>query len=184
MPPAPQGGPPPTARDPRNAPPTVRNAVRLMFVLAALGVIGLIIVFADKDALRTAVAKANPSDDTTQIDNAVNTAVTVGAVIGIVLIVLYVLLALQVRKGKNWARIVTWVLAGLGVLGGRHQPGAAAGRAHQGRSGCRAGALHRVDRAAGPATEQRILPQADVRVLSQAPVAYGDVALPMPSSPL
>ncbi len=118
MPPAPQGGPPPTARDPRNAPPTVRNAVRLMFFLAALGVIGLIIVFADKDALRTAVAKANPSDDTTQIDNAVNTAVTVGAVIGIVLIVLYVLLALQVRKGKNWARIVTWVLAGLGVLGG------------------------------------------------------------------
>ena len=38
--------------------------------------------------------------------------------IGIILIVLYVLLALQVRKGKNWARIVTWVLAGLGALGG------------------------------------------------------------------
>jgi hypothetical protein len=28
-----------------------------------------------------------------------------------------VLLAMQVRKGKNWARIVTWVFAGLGVLG-------------------------------------------------------------------
>jgi hypothetical protein len=37
-------------------------------------------------------------------------------VIGIVFIVLYVLLALQVRKGRNWARIVTWVLAALGVL--------------------------------------------------------------------
>jgi uncharacterized membrane protein (DUF485 family) len=118
MPPAPQGGPPPTARDPRSAPSTVQNAVRLMFVLAALGVIGLIIVFADKDALRKAVEDANPNYDTTQLDNAVNTGVTVGAVIGIVLIVLYVLLALQVRKGKNWARIVTWVLAGLGVLGG------------------------------------------------------------------
>ena len=28
------------------------------------------------------------------------------------------LLAIQVRKGKNWARIVTLVLAGLGVLFG------------------------------------------------------------------
>jgi hypothetical protein len=32
--------------------------------------------------------------------------------------VLYILLALQVGKGKNWARIVTWVLASLGVLSG------------------------------------------------------------------
>lgn len=115
MPPAPQDGPPPQARDPRSAPSTVRNAVRLMFVLAALG---LIIVFANKDALRTAIADANPGYNTTQLDNAVNAGVTIGAVIGIVLIVLYLLLALQVRKGKNWARIVTWVLAGLGVLGG------------------------------------------------------------------
>src|ERR1700759_942582 len=64
MPPAPQGGPPPAAaRDPRNAPSTVRNAVRLMLVLAALGVIGLIIVFADKSALRKAIEDANPSYD-------------------------------------------------------------------------------------------------------------------------
>src|SRR5690349_9647456 len=114
MPPAPQGGPPPVPRDPRAAPSTVRNAVRVMFVLAALGLIGLIIVFANKDALRTAIRDANPGYDTTQLDNAVNVGVTIGAVIGVVLIVLYVLLALQVRKGKNWARIVTWVLAGLG----------------------------------------------------------------------
>jgi hypothetical protein len=117
MPPAPQGGPPPAGRDPRSAPSTVRNAVRLMFVLAALGLIALIIVFANKNELRKAIADANPGYDTTQLDNAVNVGITIGAVIGIVLIVLYVLLALQVRKGKNWARIVTWVLAGLGVLG-------------------------------------------------------------------
>lgn len=29
---------------------------------------------------------------------------------------LYVVLALQVRQAKNWARITTWVIAGLGVL--------------------------------------------------------------------
>ena len=116
MPPAPQGGPPP-ARDPRNAPPTVQNAVRLMFGLAVLSLIALIVVFADKSSLRKAIEDANPSYDSSQIDTAVNTAFAVGAVIGIVLVVLYVLLALQVRKGKNWARIVTWVLSGLGALG-------------------------------------------------------------------
>ncbi|HEY8300803.1 MAG TPA: hypothetical protein VIG48_02790 [Jatrophihabitans sp.] len=116
MPPAPQGGQP-VAKDPHNAPSTVQNAVRLMFVLAALGLIALIVVFADKSALRKAIQDANPSYDTSKIDTAVNTAFAVGAVIGVVLVVLYVLLALQVRKGKNWARIVTWVLSGLGALG-------------------------------------------------------------------
>ncbi len=116
MPPAPQGGQP-VAKDPRNAPPTVQNAVRLMIGLAVLGLIALIIVFADKSALRDAIRKANPGYDTSRIDSAVNTAIAVGAIVGVVLVVLYVLLALQVRKGKNWARIVTWVLSGLGALG-------------------------------------------------------------------
>ena len=118
MPPAPQGGGPrPGAKDPSTAPSTVQNAVRLMFVLAALGIVGVIIVFADKSSLRKAIEDANSSYTTSQIDDAVNTAIAVGAVIAVVLIVLYILLALQVRKGKNWARVVTWVLAGLGVLG-------------------------------------------------------------------
>lgn len=118
MPPAPQGGTPVGRKDPRTAPSTVRGAVWIMFALAAFGLISLIVVFADKDALRKAIRDANTSYDTQHIDTAVNTAVTIAVVIGLVLLVLYVLLALQVRKGKNWARIVTWVLAGLGVLGG------------------------------------------------------------------
>ncbi len=36
--------------------------------------------------------------------------------VGLIFIVLYVRLALQVRKGKNWARIGKWVLAAFGVL--------------------------------------------------------------------
>lgn len=117
MPPAPQGGPPPRGKDPRTAPSTVRGAVGIMIVIAVLALIGLIVVIADKGALRTAIEKANRSFDSSQIDSAVNTAVTVAVVIGLILIVLFLLLARQVRKGKNWARIVTWVVAGLGVLG-------------------------------------------------------------------
>lgn len=117
MPPAPHGGVPVGPKDPRTAPPTVRRAVVIMFVLAALSLLGLIIVVADKSALRKAIEDANTSYDSQQINDAVNAAVTIAVVIGLILIVLYLLLALQVRKGKNWARIVTWVFAGLGVLG-------------------------------------------------------------------
>jgi hypothetical protein len=43
-------------------------------------------------------------------------AVAIGVAFGVIFIVLYVLLALQVQKGKNWARIITWILAAFGVL--------------------------------------------------------------------
>ncbi|MDQ2748089.1 MAG: hypothetical protein M3Y44_00915 [Actinomycetota bacterium] len=112
------GEPPrgPVTRGPAPAP--VGNAVRLMFVRAAMGVLSLIALLATKDTLRKEVLKKNSGYSTQKLDDVVNAAVTIGIVIGLVFIVLYVLLALQVGKGKNWARIVTWVLAGLGVLSG------------------------------------------------------------------
>jgi len=103
--------PTPAAVDP--AP--VKTAVTLMFARAALTILGFLVGLTQQDALRTAVRKANPNVD---VDAAVKTALTVTIVLGIIFVVLYILLALQVRKGRNWARIVTWVVAGLGVLGG------------------------------------------------------------------
>jgi hypothetical protein len=105
-PPAPVGPPP----------SSVVNATRLMFVSAALGVIGLIVLLASKSSLRDQVAKKNPSYDAHKLDTVVNAAVAIGITFGVIFIVLYVLLALQVKKGKNWARIVTWILAALGVI--------------------------------------------------------------------
>ncbi|MFN2519076.1 MAG: hypothetical protein ABR604_08560 [Jatrophihabitantaceae bacterium] len=98
------------------APPSVINAVRLMFVRAALGVLSLIVLLATKNTLKKEIFKKNTSYDTSKLDDALNAAITIGVVIGLIFILLYVLLALQVRKGKNWARIVTWILAALGVL--------------------------------------------------------------------
>lgn len=112
------GEPPrgPVVRGPAPAP--VRNSVRLMLVQAGLSVLGFIVLLATKDTLRNEIAKKNTGYDTAKLDDVVNAAVSIGIVIGIVFTVLYVLLALQVGKGKNWARIVTWVLASLGVLAG------------------------------------------------------------------
>jgi nitrate reductase gamma subunit len=115
MTPEPFGGPDPVAPGP--APASVENAVRAMFARAALGIVGLIVLLATKSTLKERILEKNPSADAARVDTLLNSAVAIGTVVGLVFIVLYVLLALQVRKGKSWARIVTWVLAGLGVLG-------------------------------------------------------------------
>ena len=116
---APMPGEPPSSPVGRGpAPEPVANAVRLMFVRAALGVLGVLLVLATKTTLKSEIVKRNPTADSAKLDSLLNTALAVGVVIGLVFIVLYVLLALKVRDGRNWARIVTWVLAGLGVLGG------------------------------------------------------------------
>lgn len=116
MPAQPFGGPPPATTGPAPAP--VQNAVRLMFARAALSVLGVIAALATKDTLREDLRQRNPGASADRLETLVNAAITIGIIVGIVFIVLYLLLALQVRKGKNWARIVTWVLAGLGVFGG------------------------------------------------------------------
>jgi hypothetical protein len=100
------------------APAPVTNAVRLMFVQAGLSVLGFIALLATKDSLRTEIRKHNTGYSQQKLDDVVNAAVTIGIVIGLIFTVLYILLALQVGKGKNWARIVTWVLASLGVISG------------------------------------------------------------------
>jgi hypothetical protein len=95
------------------APPTVQNAVRLMLLRSAVGVVSLIVLFATKDDLKKRILAKTP--DAT--NGTVNAALTVAAVFGILVLVFYVFLAFQVREGANWARIVTWVIAGLGILG-------------------------------------------------------------------
>jgi hypothetical protein len=89
-----------------------------MFVRAALGVISIVVTFATKSTLKKEILANNPTADQARLNSLLNTAITVGIVIGIVFLVLYVLLAIQVRSGKNWARIVTLVLAVLGAISG------------------------------------------------------------------
>jgi hypothetical protein len=98
-------------------PASVENAVRLMFVTALFSLIGIIVTLATKDDLRKRIRADNPGSDQARLDDLVNSAIAIAIVIAVVLLALYVALAFQVRKGKNWARIVTWVFAGLGVLG-------------------------------------------------------------------
>lgn len=110
MPPAPGG--------PVTPPAQVTNAVKLMFIRAAVSLLGLLTAFLLRDSLAEVIRRQNPAFDQQQIDAAVTVGLTISLVFGLVYLVLYVLLALQVQKGRSWARIVTLVLAGLSVVSG------------------------------------------------------------------
>jgi hypothetical protein len=112
------GDPYGTPAGPANPPNEVVRAVQLMFVRVALGVLNALLAFASADAIKDSIRENDPSLTPEQVDSAFAVAIGITVFFGLVFAALYVLLAIQVRKGKNWARIVTWVLAGLGVLGG------------------------------------------------------------------
>jgi Family of unknown function (DUF6264) len=97
-------------------PPSVHWASILMIVRVVLSVIGTVFLFTQIDQLiDDAVAKADPG--TTVDRDAVHTALIIGGVFALIISALLLWLALLVRQGKNWARIVALVLAGLSILG-------------------------------------------------------------------
>ena len=99
------------------APSSVLNAVRLMFVGAAIAVVAVIVAISTKSTIKSKIAAKNPDFDSQKLNTAVNVTIGSLVVFGIIVVVLFVWLALKVRKGRNWARIVTWVLSGIGILG-------------------------------------------------------------------
>lgn len=99
-------------------PSTVANAAKLMMLRAGLSLLGLLVLFGTKGSLKEQILKADPTLDTGRLDTALTVAIAAGIAIAVVFTALYVWLALQVRKGKSWARIVTLVLAVLSVLSG------------------------------------------------------------------
>jgi H+/Cl- antiporter ClcA len=101
----------------RPAPPTtVANAVWLMYARAALGLIGALAGYSTRDTLKDKIVAEHPEYDKAKVDQVLNAALVLGIAIAVIIAVLYVLLAIQVRNGKNWARIVTLVLAAFGLL--------------------------------------------------------------------
>jgi len=94
----------------------------LLIVMAAVGlgyaVATLVIVPGTVDRFRTAAGGAASSADVDGFVGVVWIGAALGAVLAVILFALYVVLALGLRRGSNAARIATWVIAVLGVLGG------------------------------------------------------------------
>jgi hypothetical protein len=111
---APQGqdwGAGPSA--PTERPATVKAGIGAFLANTVLGLLSSIVTFADFNSLvDTAARDAGVSPDS------VRTGILVGAVIGLIFLAAYLLVLWFAWQGRNWARIVLWVLGGLSVLSG------------------------------------------------------------------
>lgn len=104
----------PATRGPRPEP--VDLAVKLIWALIGLSVIGALVTFLLLDQI-VDQALADAGIDAALDADTVRSGALIGAVVGLVISVgLFALLAVFIGKGANWARITYTVLAGLGLL--------------------------------------------------------------------
>ena len=98
------------------APSPVMNAVKLMYVGAAVSTVSLIISVADIGGVKTAIKKAKPSWTPAQVNQYDRFLITVAIVSGVIGIGLWLWMARANNQGKNWARILSTVLFCLATL--------------------------------------------------------------------
>jgi hypothetical protein len=98
------------------APPSVVNAVKLMYTGAAISTVSLIISFIDIGGTKAAIRRARPSLTATQVNQLNTFIISLAIVSGLLGIALWLWMARANGQGKNWARIVSTVLFGLATL--------------------------------------------------------------------
>ena len=104
------GAPPP----PMERPSTVRIGIGAFVATLVLGLIASIVQLSDSSGFVDQIRDADPSIS----QSTAEAALTVAIVIGLLVVGLQALFIWFAWKGRNWARIVLFVLGGLGVAGG------------------------------------------------------------------
>lgn len=114
----PMSAPPPDqpGAEARGEPPSsIRTSVNLVWAVVAMSVLNALLTFVFIDDF---VATAMESQAAGVTEEAVRMSVIGGGVVAIIFAGLWVVLAIALRKGAGWARIVLTVLAGIGVVFG------------------------------------------------------------------
>jgi hypothetical protein len=114
--PYPSSGKPLTEAERPPAPPSVLNAVKLMYAGAAISTVSLIISLVDISGTKAAIKKARPDLTAAQVSQLNTFIIGLAIVSGLVGIALWLWMARANGQGKNWARIVSTVLFGLATL--------------------------------------------------------------------
>jgi hypothetical protein len=111
----PSSGKPPEAERPP-APPSVLNAVKLMYVGAAVSTVSLIISLAFIGSVKSTLRTEFPHYTTSQIDRAFGAFIAIAIISAGIGIGLWLWMAWANRQGKNWARITSSVLFAIETL--------------------------------------------------------------------
>jgi len=102
-------------------PATVRAGLGAFMATLILGLISSIVVFSQFDTILDAALAAqgtSAKDLGVDQDAFIRTVLIAGVVLGLVFAALQVMFIWFAWNGRNWARIVLWVLGGVGVLSG------------------------------------------------------------------
>jgi hypothetical protein len=106
------GAPPPMER-----PFAVRAGIGAFMANLILGVISSIVAFASIDTLVADALRAE-NVDVTISEDFLRSTVVVGYAVALVFVALQAMFIWFAWQGRNWARIVLWVLGGLSVVSG------------------------------------------------------------------
>ncbi len=98
------------------APQSVLNAVKLMYVGAAISTVSLVISLIDIGGTKDAIRKARPSLTAAQVNQLNTFIITLAIVSGVIGVALWLWMARANSQGRNWARITSSVLFGLATL--------------------------------------------------------------------
>jgi hypothetical protein len=94
-------------------PATLLNAIRLMLLRSAVSVIAAVVALVQWEDFKRRYLSENPDASASEA----SAQLTIATTLNLLILVFYVFLAFRIRKGVSWARIVTFVIAGLGILG-------------------------------------------------------------------
>jgi hypothetical protein len=113
--PYPSSGKPVEPEQP-SAPPAVLNAVKLMYIGAAVSTVSLVISLVNISGTKAAIRKARPTLTAAQVNQLNTFIITLAIVSGVIGIGLWLWMARANGQGRNWARILSTVLFGLATL--------------------------------------------------------------------
>jgi hypothetical protein len=98
-------------------PTTVRAGIGAFVASMLVGLISSAVTLADFDSVVDRALAAS-TQDPALTEDVLRTAISIGIVIGLVLLALNVMFLWFAWKGHNWARVVLWVLGGISVTFG------------------------------------------------------------------
>jgi hypothetical protein len=106
--------PEPSSRPP--APPSVVNAVRVMYAGAVVSLIVLVLDFTMIGSLKSAIHSRSPKLTPSQVNTLEHTTIAGFIVAGLIGAALWIVVAQVCRAGKSWGRILGTVLFGIDTL--------------------------------------------------------------------
>jgi hypothetical protein len=105
---------------PTEQPPSIRTAVLLMRIGAAVSLLSLLVspvtIGSLKDDIRNELTASGTTFTESDVDTFFNVAVGLAILFGLIGVALWLWMAWANGRGKKWARVVSTVLAGLGLL--------------------------------------------------------------------